>query len=220
MAKNQPQEQPCKAILTIDGSGAGQAPFGEKTQKGEKGKKKQNLAAKNALEQGSSAMADASAMEKQPVVSGGGTGKITEITVQYNPSSIKYRASVSENSSIKYEDQGNTHYQITTVTGENSVDMSFSLVFHSRYPGDPSVRQQMEQILDMIRRSPTKQVGFRWSKIQMEGRLVSFSGEYDMFDASGLPVSGHMDMTIETTAKQEKTSKTIAELEKAESRNA
>ncbi len=118
-----------------------------------------------------------------------------------------------------YENQGNVHDQITSVTGESSVDMSFSLVFHSRFPGDLSVRQQMERILKMIRQSPTRQVGFRWEGIQMVGRLVSFSGEYDMFDASGVPVSGHMDLTIETSAKLERTSRTIARLEESENRN-
>ena len=38
----------------------------------------------------------------------------------------------------------------------------------------------------------------------MSGKLVGFSGEYDLFDAMGRPVSGHMQLTIrtETTVKQ------------------
>lgn len=164
----------------------------------------QNQAAKRALEQGS-ANVSAAAMDSDT----------DEITVQYNPASIRYRASVTENSKVKCENKGNTSYQITTVTGENTVDMSFTLVFHSREPGDPLVREQMERILDMIRKSATKQVAFSWSNIQIEGRLVSFSGEYDMFDTSGMPISGHMDMTIETTAKSERTSVTVKALEEA-----
>lgn len=144
----------------------------------------------------------------------GGTGGAAhqdkrEITVQYNPTSIKYHAGMSESSKVKYEKNGKNNHKITPITGEGTVNMSFTLVFHSRFAGDSSVQDQIEMILDMIRNSPAKQVEFSWANIHIEGRLVSFSGEYDMFDRSGMPVSGHMDMTVETSAKVEKTSKTL-----------
>ncbi|MEZ3460732.1 MAG: hypothetical protein K1W23_00915 [Lachnospiraceae bacterium] len=207
MEQRKQDRAPSKAVLTIECSG------GKEDTAGGQKQGSQNQAARRVLEQGAVSAAVQNA-QTDPFDSG-----TEELTVQYNPASIRYHASVSENSSIKYENQGNVHDQITSVTGESSVDMSFSLVFHSRFPGDLSVRQQMERILKMIRQSPTRQVGFRWEGIQMVGRLVSFSGEYDMFDASGVPVSGHMDLTIETSAKLERTSRTIARLEESENRN-
>lgn len=165
----------------------------------------QNEAAREILNQGSAGIA--SGQDKR------------EIVVQYNPASIKYRVGISENSSIKYEKQKKTVYKITTITGEGTADMSFTLVFHSRFEGDQSVQEQMELLLNMIRKSPTKQVEFLWSNIYMEGRLVSFSGEYDMFDSTGRPISGHMDITIETSTKVERTSKTLQNLDKSEQKD-
>lgn len=207
MEQRKQDRVPSKAVLTIE-CGEGKEDTAGRQKQGS-----QNQAARRVLEQGAVSTAVQNT-QTDPFDSG-----TEELTVQYNPASIRYHASVSENSSIKYKNQGNVHDQITSVTGESSVDMSFSLVFHSRFPGDLSVRQQMERILKMIRQSPTRQVGFRWEGIQMVGRLVSFSGEYDMFDASGVPVSGHMDLTIETSAKLERTSRTIARLEESENRN-
>lgn len=179
-----------KAILRID---CAKKKKNALTNTADNPKKSKNQSVKRALEQGGN---NVTAQEKAQ--------DGTEITVQYNPATIKYHASVTESNNIKYENQGDINYQIAPVTGENSVEMFFTLVFHSHFSGDTSVREQMERILDMIRQSPTRQVEFRWGKIHMEGRLVSFSGEYDMFDASGTPISGHMDMTIERATKLEK----------------
>lgn len=184
------QETLQKAILKID---CGKKKKNALTNMTDNSKEAKNQSAKKALEQGGN---NAAVLPE--------TQDSAEITVQYNPATIKYHASVTESSNIKYENQGDANYQIVPVTGENSIDMSFTLVFHSRFSGDTSVREQIERILDMIRQSPTRQVEFRWGKIHMEGRLVSFSGEYDMFDTSGIPVSGHMDMTIERATKLEK----------------
>lgn len=184
------QETLQKAILKID---CGKKKKNALTNTTDNSKEAKNQSAKKALEQGG----NNAAMLPE-------TQDNTEITVQYNPATIKYHASVTESSNIKYENQGDANYQIVPVTGENSIEMSFTLVFHSCFSGDTSVQEQIERILDMIRQSPTRQVEFRWGKIHMEGRLVSFSGEYDMFDTSGIPVSGHMDMTIERATKLEK----------------
>lgn len=159
-----------------------------------------NEAAREILNQGSAGMA--SEQEK------------CEIVVQYNPASIKYRAGISQNRSIKYEKQNNKVCKITAITGESAADISFTLVFHRRFEGDRSVQEQMELLFNMIRRSPEKQIEFLWSNIYMQGRLVSFSGAYDMFDRTGSPISGHMDITIETSTKVERTSKTLQNLDK------
>ncbi|MFG6367624.1 MAG: hypothetical protein K1W16_04240 [Lachnospiraceae bacterium] len=187
------QEMLQKAVLTIDCAKKGKNTVSNVT---DNQKKSCNQSAKRALEQGGNNIA------AQKELHNG-----AEITVQYNPATIKYRASVTENNNIKYENQGDKSYQIASATGENSVEMSFTLVFHSRFSGDTSVQEQMECIFEMIRQSPTRHVEFQWAKIHMEGRLVSFSGEYDMFDTAGIPISGHMDMTIENATKVEKTNK-------------
>lgn len=125
------------------------------------------------------------------------------IAVQYNPASIRYHAGTSTQKTTE-PDVGTNTEMVTTITGKSTVDVSFQLVFHSVGEGDESVREQMELVMDMLYDSPTKRVSFYWGNIEMTGKLVSFSGEYDMFDELGRPISGHMQLTIrtETTVKQ------------------
>lgn len=130
----------------------------------------------------------------------------TALTVQYNPQSIRYRARISEGGPQKKDD-------ITTVTRESTVEMSFTLVFYDQSPEDQAVKERMEQIMDMIHDSPTKRIRFSWADIRIEGALTSFSGAYDMFDPSGKPVSGHMDLTIETKMSAQQTQEILDELE-------
>lgn len=117
------------------------------------------------------------------------------IAVQYNPASIKYHASASTRSD-EWEKPGDDSRKIITISRKSMVDMSFELVFHSSGDTDESVREQMELIMDMIYDSPTKKVKFAWGKIETEGKLTSFSGEYNMFDATGRPIGGRMNLSI------------------------
>lgn len=135
------------------------------------------------------------------------------ITVQYNPASIQYSAGISEHTDVKSDIEEGRTVQITTITSESTIDMSFTLVFHQKTPKDSSVREQMELVMDMVCNSPTKWVDFSWADIHMEGKLVSFSGAYDMFDRAGNPLSGHMDLTIEASTKAESTSRILGRLE-------
>lgn len=125
------------------------------------------------------------------------------ISVQYNPASIRCHASTSTEKTVQ-PDVGTNTEMVTTITGKSTVDVSFQLVFHNVDDTDESVREQMELVMNMLYDSPTKKVRFAWGKIEMSGKLVGFSGEYDLFDAMGRPVSGHMQLTIrmETTVKQ------------------
>lgn len=120
------------------------------------------------------------------------------ITVQYNPASIKYHASGSTQQDVQTYDVGEKTETVNTITRNSSLDVSFELVFHKKDDADDSVREQMELVMKMINQSPTKNVKFAWREIAVDGKLVSFLGEYDMFDESGNPVSGHMNMTIQT----------------------
>ncbi|MDE6518533.1 MAG: hypothetical protein K2L18_11935 [Acetatifactor sp.] len=135
------------------------------------------------------------------------------ITVQYNPASIKYRAATSTQKTAE-PDVGTDTRMVTSIPRKSTVDMSFELVFHSTGDGDDSVREQMELVMNMIYDSPTRNIKFAWGKLVIEGKLTGFSGEYNMFDASGRPISGRMSLTVrtETTAKQ--VDKTLNEIDK------
>lgn len=119
------------------------------------------------------------------------------IQVQYNPARIKYHASTSEKTSEKKDMLEGKAVKINTITNTSTVTMSFTLVFHSKYPTDQSVREQMELITSMIYNSPTRKTKFSWANMRIEGKMVSFTGVYDMFDMTGTPTSGHMDITIQ-----------------------
>lgn len=135
---------------------------------------------------------------QQSALDGPQSGKLKEsiLEVQYNPASIKYSASTSEQEKTDKKKPGQK-----MIVSTSRVDMSFDLVFHSTYTGDQSVREQMDLVMNVLCSSPTRQARFTWSDTQFCGKLVSFSGEYDMFDASGTPVSGHMSITLQSESK-------------------
>jgi hypothetical protein len=137
------------------------------------------------------------------------------IQVQYNPSSIRYSARSSGDIPPKYEKtykSANSSQQrlLKSLVGSGEIDFSFTLVFHRKYVGDQSVRQQMELILNMLySRTSTKEVTFVWANMVATGRLISFSGKYDMFETTGNPMSGSMDMTIRLATEPNAIVKTI-----------
>jgi hypothetical protein len=137
------------------------------------------------------------------------------ITVQYNPASIKYSASVTSDIDPKIEESlqnasKSMKRMVTMCTGAGEIDFSFTLVFHRRFAGDQSVKQQMELILNMLySRKCTKEVTFSWANMVATGRLISFSGKYDMFETTGNPMSGSMDMTIRLATEPKAINKVI-----------
>lgn len=132
--------------------------------------------------------------------------------VQYNPASIRYHAGTSIQKTAQ-PDMGTNTEMVTMITGKSTVDMSFQLVFHNVNDTDESVREQMELVMNMLYDSPTKQVTFAWGEIVMNGKLVGFSGEYDMFDAMGRPISGQMQLTIRTETTVNQIERTLNKLD-------
>jgi hypothetical protein len=142
------------------------------------------------------------------------------IQVQYNPSSIKYSGSAPYDAvPPKSENRDGDTNVVTTVTSSSAINMSFTLVFHSQYTTDQSVKKQMELIMNMIYDSPTKEISFSWSNMQATGTLVSFSGKYDMFDLNGNPTSGRMDMTMRLQIEDKAVDKIMDNAEKGRNDN-
>lgn len=166
----------------------------------------------------SSVIAGAAKKLKQIVMDKTGNGTVAAsvedgvLTVQYNPASIKYHAATSTQKTDS-QDVGAATETIVSIPRISTVDMSFELVFHSMDNTDESVREQMELVMGMIYDSPTKMVRFAWGKLETEGKLISFSGEYDMFDESGRPVSGHMNLTIRTNMQVKQVERTLDKLD-------
>lgn len=130
-----------------------------------------------------------------------GTGRGENcITAQFNPSTVKYSASASEGDASAAE--GNLITR--TVTSYCSVKMTVELLFYRRYPLDDSVEKQIGRMLSFMIHSKGRCIRFSWANMVMEGEVESFSGEYNMFDTFGSPVSGKVDLTIssKSTIKQ------------------
>lgn len=154
----------------------------------------------------------ASASLRQTGMAQGGAGvKDGTVIVQYNPASIKYRASTPTQKTEERE-VGTRTKMVTSIPRQSAMELSFDLVFHSTGEGDESVREQMELVMNMIYDSPTRGVRFAWGGLVAEGKLIGFSGEYDMFDASGRPVSGRMSLTIRTVPTGKQIDKAIDEI--------
>lgn len=163
-------------------------------------------AAADRLRQGMSASPQRTGMAQS------GTGvRDGTVIVQYNPASIKYRASTPGRKTEERE-EGTQTKMVTSIPRQSTLEMSFDLVFHSTGEGDESVREQMELVMNMIYDSPTRGVRFAWGELVAEGKLIGFSGEYDMFDASGRPVSGRMSLTVRIVPPYKQVDKSIDEI--------
>lgn len=134
----------------------------------------------------------------------GGKQNVHALDVQYNPATIRYSAYAHEGSSSLWEKGGGG--DCAMIPSTSSINMSFDLVFHSRNSSDNAVGERMDLVARTLRAESGHMVRFSWANMRIEGKLVSFSGEYDMFDRTGKPISGHMSLTIlvEQAMKEEK----------------
>ncbi|MCM1257764.1 MAG: hypothetical protein NC307_07905 [Roseburia sp.] len=144
---------------------------------------------------------------KEGASGGGGTGEKTFV-VQYNPTSLKFQGNAPQTD----ETQG---AQGTQIPGTGSVSMSVDLVFHAIAPGDSSAFHKVETMLHTIQASAAKRVKFCWGKMIVEGELTGFSGNYDMFDSTGMPISGSVSLSIRVKAKTATVEKRMEEMAKA-----
>lgn len=113
--------------------------------------------------------------------------------VQYNPSKISFSAHVKE----KIASEEEQSYKIATLTDSSTLVMSTELLFFSEDEEAEDVREKMELFFEMLGYSGTNNVSFSWGKFTFSGRVSSFSGEYTMFDESGNPIAGKVNLSIE-----------------------
>lgn len=141
---------------------------------------------------------------KEGIGGGGGTGEKTFV-VQYNPTSLKFQGNAPQTDEIQ-GDQG------TQIPGTGAVSMSVDLVFHAIAPGDSSAFHTVETMMHTIQTSTTKRVKFCWGKMIVEGELTGFTGNYDMFDSTGTPISGFVSLNIRVKAKTSTVEKRMEEM--------
>ncbi len=126
-----------------------------------------------------------------------GSGEKAEIEVQYNPSSIKYSGSTADQDFLKQHSGEN----ISSESSDGTIRTSFTLMLDAVSPEDTSVQKKMELIMRFLQKSAKREVMFKWGeKLSVKGELISFSGSFDSFNKSGLPISGKMNITIQTAA--------------------
>ena len=120
------------------------------------------------------------------------------IKVQYNPTSMTFTGSTRADSGKRDEKQ---RQNIETVPVRGNLSMSVELLFDSDNILDTSVQDEMNLLLVTVKKSKTKEVRFSWGKMEIQGKLTAFSGEYTMFYPNGLPQAGKIRITI--TAQSE-----------------
>ncbi len=124
--------------------------------------------------------------------------------VQYNPATIRLNTStgtgnksqskkgVKTNSTGKNENnENNENDKKEAVFGAEST-LSFDLIFADCN----GVRKKMDSIMSLLSSSFTQQVIFFWSKMVFRGTVTSVSNTYTMFDSSGIPIMGTMNLSI------------------------
>lgn len=125
-----------------------------------------------------------------------GGSKKTEIEVHYNPPSIKYSGQSGGHNVLKQQDMES----IYNVAASGTIKTSFTLMLHAASAKDISVQKKMELVMRFIQVSTKREVLFKWGEqLSMGGELIAFSGSFDMFSSSGLPLSGKMEITIQTS---------------------
>ncbi len=126
---------------------------------------------------------------------GKGTEKKTEIEVQYNPASIKYSGSTTDKDFLKQH----SRESIISAPPDGTIRTSFTLILEAVSNEDTSVQEKMELVMRFLQKSSKRKVMFKWGKLlSAEGELISFSGSFDRFNKKGLPLSGKMNITIQT----------------------
>lgn len=121
-----------------------------------------------------------------------------EITVQYNPSGIRYSNSISDASALPSEGAGTGN----NVMGGCTRSMSAELVFTQEGPGDESVRIKIDKFLALIMKSPDKRITFSWGDMSCTGKITGLNAVYDAFDPSGNPLHGTVRLTVTQETEQ------------------
>lgn len=133
---------------------------------------------------------------REKVLHPSGTVSDGLIKVQYNPKTIHFTGSSEKE--WKPDDDIDKEQPVGMITASGSLSMDVELVFDSTSPTDPSVRDEMNLLLSVMKKSRTKEAGFYWGKMKIRGRISSFQGEYLMFHPNGMPAAGSIRLTIQT----------------------
>lgn len=132
------------------------------------------------------------------------SGKKAEIEVQYNPSSIRCSGNVADRDFLKQH----SRESIISSPPDGTIKSSFTLMLEAVAKEDTSVQTRMELMMRFLQKSSKREVMFKWGEyFSLKGELISFSGSFDRFDRKGLPLSGKMNITIQTTLSDDNTKK-------------
>ncbi len=133
-----------------------------------------------------------------------GSGKQAEIEVQYNPSSIKCSGDMADNNFLKQH----SGESIISASPDGTIRTSFTLMLEAASGEDTSVQKKMELVMKFLQKSSKREVMFKWGALlSVKGELIAFSGSFDRFNPAGLPLSGKMNLTIQTSLSGGNTSK-------------
>lgn len=147
------------------------------------------------------------------------------LEVQYNPNSIYLDTVAGRQVKYSGGGLGSaSDNQITQIMQPVSTNMSFQLVFDDMNPSDAfminsfsvtgglvskvgnlvkkatgeghSVKKQMDGLMALLTCDATRQVVFFWSKMSFRGEVTSVNSRYTMFNPSGNPIRGVVELTI------------------------
>lgn len=143
--------------------------------------------------------------------------------VQYNPSSLSIRANAQsikvnsmqkpgESAGVRQEEQPPSIVLSVKLvfTAVNSKDafmadkfrlsasdaVSDGAAIAQAVNGGYTVRPQIDGLMGVIMDMDTRGVAFVWQDMVFEGQVSSLSSSYNMFNMSGNPISGSIDMSI------------------------
>ena len=146
--------------------------------------------------------------------------------VQYNPNSIHLDTQAGKQVTNSQSGLDQANGQITELFQTGATNMSFELVFDDMNAGDAfmmssltskglnlikkskgevfSVKKQIDGLMSLLTSPLTRQVVFFWSKMCFRGELTNASAAYTMFNPSGHPIRGVVQLNIRQGSNSEK----------------
>ena len=116
--------------------------------------------------------------------------------VKYNPSRLRLQSQADKPVNYVGGKMGNASInQMTQQTQPASTTLYVQLVFDDA----KSIQNQVEGLLSLLTLDVTRQVFFCWSQMCFQGDLTEVNVQYKMFNESGDPIRGVVDLTIRQT---------------------
>lgn len=132
-------------------------------------------------------------IEKAVLASVEENGKRHPVEVQYNPSALKLSVSSKP---IPYNDPQTGRMQEAVYQNMDNGELNLSFELIVDQDGGRDVLKTVQGLLGMLLLKGTRKLEFHWKDMCVQGEVVHMSASFDLFDHTGAPLRGKVQMEI------------------------